>query len=107
MGKKPHKLEQRSCHYYLRSDAPTVTARASQHINGREEGLEGEVVELLSGLDDAFSNPTGEIPSNQALRDQYVKALAAVCRFLQHVDPVHAESFLDLGQGLANLNIGA
>jgi hypothetical protein len=107
VSKKAHKAEQRSCHYYLRSDAPPVTSRASQHINSRDEGLEREVVELLSGLDNAFSNATGEKPSDQVLRDQYVKALAAVCRFLLEIDPLHAERFLDLGQAIADLNRGA
>ena len=103
----PPKGEQRSCYFYLRSDPPATTARVLQHINSREDGLEGEVVELLSGLDDAFSNATGEKPSDQVLRVRYIKAMAVVCRFLLHIDPVHAERFLDLGQVIADRHIGA
>jgi hypothetical protein len=107
VSKKADKGELRSCHYYLLSDPPAISVRALQCINSREDGLEGAVVELLSGLDDAFANAKEKKPSVRVVRNQYVKALAAICRFLSKVDPLHADLVLDLGQAMADLNVGA
>jgi hypothetical protein len=72
-----------------------------------ETGFEKQILELLGGLEKAFSEKLDEQPSPERARDQYVVALAAIYRFLMRVEPVHGAHFLRLGDAIAELNIGA
>jgi len=87
--------------------APPTSPRVQRIIDRRPTGVEKPVLELLSCIEIAFSPETEKKPSYQTLRHQYVDALAAVYRFLIAVDPVHANRFLDLGDAIADLNVGA
>jgi hypothetical protein len=107
LSKKLDKDLHRSCWGASISGAPPTSPRVQRVIERRPTGVEKPVLELLSCIEIAFPSETEKKPSYQALRHQYVDALAAVYRFLITVDPVHANRFLDLGDAIADLNVGA
>jgi hypothetical protein len=108
VSKKANETLHRSCWEVFLSGAPPTSLRASKAIERRGTGFEKQVLELVSGIERAFSKGPGEEPPTiERVRDQYVMALAAVYRFLMRVDPVHGAHFLRLGDAIAELNIGA